>query len=168
MTDTVTGYTQDAVEAPVIHDYFSFTRSDKFMLPDGIQWMQVEAMNEGAKAKFQKNTSRDVKLDRRDGSASMKVDSGGDRHALIIASVKDWNLFRQGQMIPFSERNLRELLTLGDPKLIDELEVFIRKMNPWMLEDLTANDIQEQIDELEELKKIALEREAGEVSSSSK
>lgn len=155
-------------EQPQQADYFGFQEFEEFYFPDGLTWIRFEKMNEGKKAQFQKSSSRDLVLERGSGNARMKVDPGADRHALIIASCTDWNLKRQGQPIMFSERNLKEFLNLANPVLVDELEKAIRKANPWLLAEMSVEDIDKEIENLQEMREVALERELGKSSSSSR
>lgn len=159
--------------APVQQDYFGFEADDKWYLPDGISWMRVQVMNEGAKSKFQKKTQRDVILERGSGNARFNVDPSVERHAIILESVTEWNLLRGGNTIGLSvhgndKKNLRDWLELANPKLVEDLETFIRKLNPWLAGEMTVEDIDKEIDRLQDMKADLLERQAGEGSSSNK
>jgi len=151
-------------------DYFGFASSERFTFPDGITYIQFEVMNEGKKAKFQKLTQRDLILERQSGNARMKVDPSLERHILINQSVSGWNLVRggNGDPIPFGNKALSDFLELANPKLIEELEVAIRKANPWLMTDMSVEDIDRELENLGELRKAAEARESGEASSSSK
>lgn len=149
-------------------DYFGFQERVQHFLPDGVSWVMLEAMNEGMKARFQKNTQRDLVLEKGSGNARFKMDPGAERHALIEASVKDWNLRQNGQLRPFGERALKDFLQIANPKIVEEIELAIRKLNPWLMADLTVEEIDKQIEELNELRDEAVKREAGEGASSSK
>lgn len=155
-------------EPLVQQDYFGFQHLTQHFLPDGVSYFELSAMNEGQKAVFQKSTQRDLVLEKGSGNARLKVDPGGERHALIKASVVGWNLMRQGQPIMFTQRSLDEFLKLADPKVVEDLESAIRKLNPWLLAELTVEEIDRQIEELQELRGDAVKREEGEASSSSK
>lgn len=155
-------------DAPQIVDYFSFQRRVEWFLPDGEQSITFEVMNEGKKRNFQKSTSRPIRVQRQTGDASLQMDPGVDRKALIEESVVGWNLFRNGQPLPFNKRALADFLELADPRIIEKLEAAIRKENPWLLGDISSKDIKDQIEQLQEQLEVALEREAGEESSSSK
>jgi hypothetical protein len=145
-------------------DYFGFQETRRFVFPDKISYIEFTVMNEGRKAEFQKRTNKDLIMERQSGNARMKVDPGGDRWALIIASCTGWNLKRMGEMVPFAERNLREWLELANPKLVEDLEKEIRKANPWLLAEMSSEDIQREIDNLTEMLEAAKERERGEAS----
>lgn len=171
-TDTqhVGSETEESVghEVQIQQDYFGFQHRERHYLPDGVSYFELEAMNEGMKSKFQKMTQRDLVLEKGSGNARMKVDPGAERHELIKASVKGWNLTRNGQLQPFGDAALRDFLTLANPKIVEDLEVAIRKLNPWLLGDATVAEIDKQIEELQELRIEAVKREEGEASSSSK
>lgn len=177
MTDTIPNPNVDetgafvgdsAFQGPQQTDYFGFQEFHKYYFPDGQSWIQFERMNEGKKAKFQKGTSRDLVLERRTGDARLKVDPGGDRHALIKACCTDWNLKRQGQPVAWTDRNMNDWLELTDPILVEELEKAIRKANPWLMAEMTVADIDREIENLQEMRAVAEEREKGEASSASK
>lgn len=155
-----------AFNTPAQADYFGFQEFETFTFPDGQSWIQFQKLNEGLRARFQKSSSRDLVLERGSGNARMKVDPAADRHALIIASCTDWNLKRQGQPVLFSERNLKEFLTLANPVVVEDLEKAIRKANPWLMGEMTVEDIDKEIENLQELRAELVEREAGKLSSS--
>lgn len=149
-------------------DYFGFQASERFYLPDGVQYIEFEIMNEGKKAQFQKLTQRDMVLERGSGNARVRVDPGQERHALIQSSVTGWNMYRGGKPQIFGQAALRDFLTLADPKIVEGLEKAIRKANPWLLAEMTVADIDKEIANLQEMRDVAAEREAGEGSSTSK
>jgi hypothetical protein len=149
-------------------DYFGFQQLEKYYLPDGISYFELQAMNEGQKSKFQKSTQRDMVLEKGSGNARFRIDPAIERHELIKASVVGWNLSRGGQAQAFGERAMKDFLELANPKVIEGLELAIRKLNPWLLADLTVEEIDRQIEELTELREATAERERGEELSSSK
>lgn len=148
-------------------DYFGFQSTEKFYLPDNVQYIEFEIMNEGKKAKFQKLTTKDLVV-QRGGDARMKMDPAQERHELIRQSVTGWNLYRGGNPVPFSPTNLKDFLELANPKLIEDLEKAIRKANPWLMGEMKSEDIRREIENLEEMLKTAEEREAGEASSANR
>lgn len=145
-------------------DYFGFSDIKRFVFPDGLSYMEFAVMNEGMKAEFQKRTNKDLIMERQSGNARMKIDPGGDRWALIKQSVTGWNLRRQGVDYPFTDNHMKEWLENANPKLVEDLEKEIRKANPWLLAEMTSEDIQREIDNLTEMLEVAKEREAGEDS----
>lgn len=149
-------------------DYFGFAETHEYVLPDGKQKIFFKTMNEGDKAQFQKLTQRDLTLERQSGNARMKINPAEERHALIKASVTGWDLHRGGRPYQYSQRALDDVLKLFPPKIIEGLELAIRKANPWLIADATVEEIDRQIEELQELREEAAKRESGEDSSSSK
>jgi hypothetical protein len=151
-------------EAAVQDDYFGFFEQRRYVFPDKVTYIEFVVMNEGAKSAYQKKTNRDLVMERTSGNARMKVDQASDRHALITSSVTGWNLVRQGVPYPFTESHLKEWLDNANPRLVENLEKEIRKANPWLLAEMSSEDIQKEIDNLTEMLEVAKEREAGEAS----
>lgn len=151
-----------SVAQPV--DYFAFAETHQHMLPDGVQYIEFIKMNEGAKKKFQDTTSSDMVLERRSGDARMSVKQGTQRHELIKACVTGWHLLRGGKPVPFNMVQLGDFLTLADPSVVEDLERAIRKVNPWLLGEISSADIEKEIENLTEQLEIARKREAGEAS----
>ncbi|QDK01981.1 tail assembly chaperone [Gordonia phage Gibbles] len=147
-------------------DYWANDVDEKWYLPgqDDIpeherQYISFKKMNEGMRSKYQKMTNKGVVIERASNNARMGVDPAGDRRALIEVSLTGWKLFRDGNELNFNTATLNLFLTKADPYLIDQLEKAIRKVNKWMFAEATSAEIQEQIDELEEQKQAALDRE---------
>ena len=154
-------------ENPAAVDYFSFGGTQRFMLPDGIQWIEFKIMNEGQRAKYQRMTKRDLVMGKT-GDTRVGFDLADDRHALILCAVTNWSMKRGSNTAVFSERSLRDFLEMANPSIIDDLESAIRKANKWLNNDLSVQDIDDQIRDLQEQRAEALRREAGESSSSSR
>lgn len=181
LTQTAPGTPEDfpapgVPEAPQIVNYFAFGEVKRWYFPDGVQWFQYQVMDEGAKARFQRATNRDIKINQKTNDATVKLDPADERHTLIKMSVNDWyvfapNLNNGGQLepVPFTLSDTRhptgmcleKWLKLANPKLVEELEFEIRKANPWMQADMTVADIDEEIKRLNELREEAEKREAG-------
>ena len=68
--------------------------------------------------------------------------------------------------IPFSlsanKFNLEKWLSVADPRLVEDLEKACRKLNPWLLADMSVEDIDREIESLKEMREEAAKREAGE------
>lgn len=159
-------------DAEEFEDYFSgFGGTKKFMLPDGVQYIEYQLMNEGQKAQFQRDTRSAINISRKTESASVMPDPSRERHALIKASVCDWNLVTRDRAtgrkisVTFAPSNLDKWLKVANPKIIADLEAEIRKANPWMFEDVTVEDLDNQIEELQQMREEKLKLE-GEKSSS--
>lgn len=153
-------------------DYFGFDEADRWYFPDKRQYIEFQRMNEGARAKFQKMTTRDITVVRNTGDARLKVDPATERHELLVQSVTGWFLFRNGQPVPFSKgspgANFEQWLDKADPRLVDDLEQAVRRANPWLGADMTLEDIDKEMDRLRELREQVEEKQRGEASSASK
>ncbi len=145
-------------------------------LVDGVQWVDFNIMSEGDKAKFQRKTNRDITVNQKTNDAKIKLDPAEERHELIKQSVCDWYMFapnphQGGRMepVPFSLSDTRHpsgmclerWLSLANPKLVEDLELAIRKANPWMQADMTVEAIDEEIKRLEELRIETVRRNQG-------
>ena len=100
-----------------------------------------------------------------DGRADVVYGSrftGEERKILIEICATDWNLKRGGQSVPFTKVQLNDLLTLANPVIIEALEKKVRDLNPWLLDELTEDAIQQQIDELTEQLEKVKDRKRGE------
>jgi hypothetical protein len=152
-------------------DYFGFEEEHVFTFPDGQTKIWFRAMNEGDRANFQRQTNRDVSLERNTGNARIRTDPAGERKALILASCTNWNMHRKNpnngrfEPVPFSGgkagSTLDQWLTQANPKLVDALEEAIRKANPWLVGDMSLEDIDREIERLQEMReeKVKLEAE---------
>ena len=155
-------------------DYFGFDDEKMFWLPDGKQWISFRALNEGARAKYEATTSRDIKFNRRTDDAAIKMDAASDRHSLIKSSVTGWNFVRRNRVgvlepVPFSigspGATFEQWLDKANPKIINDLTDAIRKANPWMTEEMTVEMIDEELKRLMALREEIIERDAAKKSS---
>lgn len=156
-------------EQPQRKSYWGFSDITRHFLPDNEQYFEIKKMSEGDKAKYQRKTSRDFRVDR-DGSGSMKVDPAGDRHELIKAGVAGWYLYGENpaHLEPFSPQSLERFLSVADPELISDIEMAVRKKNPWLLSEMTVAEIDKEILSLQQMREVAVEREKGEGYSSTR
>ena len=160
------------VEEEIFADYFGFIDTQKHYLPDGKQYFVLQRMNEGAKSRYQRAIRSDVTINRSTGDAKMKADPATERHELIKSCVIGWNLVKRNpatgklEEVPFSVSgrggNLEEWLSVADPRLVESLEKACRKLNPWLLADMSVEDIDKEIESLKEMREEAAKREAGE------
>jgi hypothetical protein len=162
------------IEEPVFEDYFGFEESKVWYFPDKKQYITFKIMNEGDKAKFQKETNRDITLKRNTGDASIKTDPAQERHILLETCVTGWSVYRknaQGKFdpVPFSigspGSTFKQWLLKADPRLVEDLEFEIRKANPWLQGDMSVEDIDKEIERLVELREAAVKREEGKGAS---
>lgn len=149
------------VAEPQVIDYFGFDETHTFYL-DGTktQYFLFKVLNEGQLAQFQKNTSRDVIMQRSTGNAKMRMDPASERHELIKAAVVGWRLYRkaprlrgsqsgpaEGSLVevPFGKGDLNEVLDKFPSSVISKLEKAIRDANPSLKPDQTIEEIDEAI-----------------------
>lgn len=165
-----------AIDAPAFEDYFGFDEKSKWYFPDGVQYIEYKLMDEGARAKYQKNTSRDIRLFKTSGDASVKMDPASERQILMETSVVGWHILRMNtktqkvEPVPFgsnasSGSAFGQWLMTANPKFVSDLERDIRKANVWMNAELTAEAIREEIASLEEMLAEAVKREEGKSGS---
>lgn len=159
---------------PQIVDYWGTDLTERWNLPDGVQWMEVKVMNEGDRSKFERLTSQDLRVDQRSQQAIMKMDQARDRHSLIEAAVTNWKLYRkikggekQGQLeeVRFTREKLTAWLEEADPKLVDDLSMFIRKINPWLHGEMTIEQVDQEIERLRGVRDDLEKRDAGKAAS---
>lgn len=148
-------------------DYWGTDVREKFLFPDKMTYMEIKVMNEGARTKFQKQNNQDMKLNRRDDTASIRIDAAKERHALITSSVVGWNLKKNGQVVDFASTILLSWLEVADPKIVDDLEQACRLANPWLVAELSIEEIDKEIERLHEMRQVKLDDDAGKGSSNS-
>lgn len=153
-------------------DYWSNDEEYTFYLPgqEDIpdaekQFIKYKKMNEGMRSNFQKKTQTGAVIERGTNNTRIGINQARDRWVLIETSVTGWRLFRGDEELPFKPHLLKQFVDQADPWLVDELERDIRKHNKWMSSEADSKSIREQIDELEEQYKAALEREEEEKNS---
>lgn len=161
----VDGY---SAEEKVQEDYFGFDELLTVTLPDGVSWVQHQVFNEGKRRKYLNAINRDVTLSRQTGDAKIRMAPGDERNALLKNALVGWNLQRGGQPVPFNQANLEKFLDSANPKLIDLIEKEVRKANPWLLAEVSVEDIEKEIAELQELRQTKLDEQAGNSPSSIK
>lgn len=155
-------------------DYFGFDERELFYFPDGKQFLQFQRLTEGQRAKYLKATRQDVTISTRSGDARVPFDQSNDRKQLIVHSVTGWNVVRrngkgQWNPVPFSSGSpgaeLEKWIDSANPAIIAQVEKAIRKANPWLMADMTVEQIDKEIADLQELRKTAADREASEKNS---
>lgn len=151
-----------ASSVPVQQDYFGADAPTyKVFLPDGISYVEHQKLMEGARRQYLNATNRKVRLQRQTGDAVMDMAAGDDRHHLLKTAIVDWNLKSKGEVVPFSKKNLEQFLEKADPSVMDTIEKDIRNRNKWLLADVSIEDIDSQIKELEELRQEKLAEQEG-------
>lgn len=154
-------------EEVAFQDYFGFEELHKWYFPDKKQWITFKVMSEGDRAQYQKQTSRDVTLERQSGNARIKVDPGEERQILVSQSVTGWFLYKEGKEYPYSDQNFKAWYVRANPKLIDSLVDAIREQNPWLVTDsMTVEAVDEEIAKLQETREKLVKEAAGKAASS--
>lgn len=150
-------------------DYFGFDEREKWHLPDGKQWIQFKKLAEGDRARFLKATRSDVHLNQKSGEARIPFDQSRERKELLLASCTDWHMVRKGargnwEPVPFQNNGtagcqFAQWIDKADPAILGRLEKAIRKANPWLLNELSVEQIDKEIADLQELRVAAEKRE---------
>lgn len=146
-------------------DYFGFGEFHSVTLPDGISYIQHKTLNEGDRRKYLNSVNRDVKFQKATGDAIMRIASGDEKQALLRSAIVGWNLSRGGQPVPFNDRTLAEFLEKASPKIIDIIHKDVQRANDWLAADVTVDDIDKEIAELQELRAKKLDEEQGKAAS---
>lgn len=152
---------------PVQVDYFGFEENHTVPLPDGKSFILHQTLNEGSRRQYLNNVNREVRLQKQSGDAILKMQTGEERHALLTSAIVGWDLVRKNdktgeiEKVPFSAQNLKRFLDSANPKIVDVIEKDVRKHNPWLMQDVTVEDIDEQIAELEEMRADKVKEEEG-------
>ena len=154
-------------EHKVQQSYWGFDDREKFFFPDGFTYIEIKKMTEGDKSRYQSLTRSDISIKRATGDANLKSDPAAERHALLMSAVCGWNLLGpDGKPTTFNKDagpiSFKAWLDKADPKLVEGLEKAIRKFNPWLLQDMTVEDIDKEIANLQEMREEAVKREEGE------
>lgn len=141
-------------------DYFGTDDTKQVFLPGSrVQYVEVKALNEGERRKYLDRTNRDVKLDK-GGSASMKMTPGSDRYELLKVAIVGWNILRGGQPFNYSDRALDDFLGKTSPSVVDYIVKEVHKLNPWLLAEMSAEDIRKEIANLQEMLELKEKEEA--------
>lgn len=166
MTDTPSPLAQaeEVLTPSAQSDYFGVDEVHRFMLPDGISYVEHKTMTEGARRKYQAATNKDVKLSKA-GDATIKMAPGEERVALLDAALCGWNLKKGGKDMSFSPSARREFMDAASPTIIDLIIDDIREHNAWLMADLTVEDIDKEIENLKQQRDELLEKEAGKGTS---
>lgn len=151
---------------PVLGDYWtSEPTPQKWFFPDGVQFLEFEPLRYGKRMAYQTAVAQDLNVNRRDQSIKIRTNMARDSHELILISTINWYIFRDGKPVAFSKgspgANLDTFLRNADAVLIDHYLDVVRKANPWLLNESSSKEIQEEIDQLQVALEEALEREAG-------
>lgn len=151
-----------ATETRKQQSYFGFNETEKFIFPDGITYVEYKKLNEGERRYYLDNVASDVRIQKGSGDMVMKMKQGKQREALLESSVCGWNLIDpNGTPLNFQKNHFNKWAEQADPKLIDKIYLAIQKANPWLMAEMTLEDIDQQIEELQDLRAKKIEDEEG-------
>lgn len=155
-------------EKVVTANYWGYTRTEKYMLPDGVQYIGFRPMTEGDRQKYQNLTRTTMSMNRASGDSRLTIDPSKARSALLevsVAAVKDWYMIGpDGRPADFTSRQYgwNAWLMQADPLLVEGLEKAIQKANPWLQAEMDEEEIKKQIEELQERLESMRESKLGE------
>lgn len=142
--------------------YFGFEEVHRCMLPDGVSYIEHKTLNEGARRNYLNKVNRDIMLQRTTGNAIMRMQQGEEKHMLLEQAICGWNLIGpNNEPLVFNTNKLQEFLKKADPRIVDIIEKDVRKHNPWLMADLSVEDIDKQIAELQEMRDVKIKEEEG-------
>jgi hypothetical protein len=141
----------EATETRIQDDYFGFDNARRCYLPDGLSYVDHEIMNEGKRRKYLNAINRDLRIQKATQDALIRVAPGDERKELLMAAICGWNLMRNGNPVPFNQNTLAEFLDKANPKVVDHIEKEIRLANPWLLAEMSVEDIEREMEQLGEL-----------------
>lgn len=162
----------ESTTVPVFTDYFAFEEKKTVTLPDGAQWVQIKALNEGERKKYRNASNRGLTIKKGSGDANMNLAPGDDLHNLLRLAIVDWHVLRAGPKgpveVPFSKgspgANLEQFLSAAPPAVIDVIDKEVRKMNPWLLGEMELEDMYRERDNLNEMIALKEREEEGKAS----
>lgn len=158
--------TEDYVEV----DFFGCdTRQQVYLPGSNTQFVVIKELTEGDRKKYLDKTNREVKF-AKDQTATMRSQPGTERHALLKEAIVGWNFLRDGSVMNemTHPRLLDEFLDKTSPKVIDHILKAVHKLNPWLLADMSIEDIDEELKNLTEMRELKVKEEAKNGSSASR
>lgn len=147
-------------------DYYAPLEELDVFLPDNRQYLRIKKMTEGDRARYLKATRSDVTINQRSGDAKIPFDQAGERKALIVASVVNWHVVKRDPrtgrfgLQAFRTQALEQWIDIQSPDVLADVEKKIRLFNPWLINEMTVEQIDKEIENLQELRKAAVVREA--------
>lgn len=154
-----------ALDEPVQQDYFGCDETYNTVLPDGVSFVTHKKLAEGERRKYVNKSNREMTVNRQSGNATLSLAPGDERFNLLSVALVGWNLKRNGVAVPFDARQLSTWLDKADPRVLDLVERDVRAKNPWLLADLTVEDLDREIATLEEQRSIKAKEAEGNVPS---
>lgn len=145
----------------VIEDFFGMTVEHTVWLQKDKQFVTHREMSEGQRREYLNSINRDVTIAHATRDMKMRMAPGDERHALLKTAIIGWQVYREGNPLPFSKKNLQDFLEAAPPKIIDMIEKDVRLANPWLMQEMSLEDIDKEIESLQELRAKKVEEEAG-------
>ena len=143
-----------SVEETVQIDYFGFEETERVPLPDHRSYVDIKALNEGGRRAYLNAVNREVKISKGTGDAIMQMANGDERRILLRHAICGWNLVRTRngtlEPVPFKEGLLSEFLEKANPMVIEVIDKAVRKQNPWLMIDVSLEDLEKQREELDD------------------
>lgn len=135
-------------DVPRVVDYFDFNEQHDVTLPNG--WsISVKVFNEGERRRYLNQTNRDVKMDQRTKTLTMRSAVGDDERTLLELAVVDWAVVRDGKPLPFNKGNMQQALDKWPPSAWKPVLKKIRDVNEWL--NGSEDDLEALEDEYREL-----------------
>ncbi len=128
-------------DIPQYIDFFDVLEEFTFHFPDNVQYVVLKAMTEGDRKQYLNKTNREVRMNAGTKELRMQAAAGDDKHTLLELTITNWNVYKQGRLVPFTKQNLSLALDAWPPSLIDSIEKRIREINPWLLGDEDNLDV---------------------------
>lgn len=141
-------------------DVFGGSITDKVELGDDVSWIEVKRMNEGERRKYLSAIQRPMKVSKT-GEAEINFNPGADREALLQATIIDWNIMANDEEFVFSTNAVRIFMNSADVSIVDKVEEAARNINPWLLDEVSVEQLDDQIEELTKMRDDKLAEEAG-------
>lgn len=146
-------------EENVYDDYFGFDETQRVTLPDGKSWVDFKVMTEGERRKYLNKQNRSIRIKKATGDAEMAMAPGDERYHLLTTVLVNWDLRdKNGDPVPFNKQNVERFLENANPRVVDLIEKEVRKAHPWLMAELSLEDIDQEIANLQELR-ATLEKE---------
>jgi hypothetical protein len=155
-------------------DYFGVDERREVYLPGSkTQYVVIKEFTEGDRKKYLDKVNKDVRFGK-DNTATMKTSPGSDRHELLKIAIVDFKLQRGTgdnvviMTIVTHPRVLEEFLEKTSPKVIDHIVKEVHKLNPWLINDASVEDMEKELADLQEMIDLKKAEEAKNDSSASK
>lgn len=150
-----------ATSERVQDDYFGFDTTEKVSLPDGVSWIEFKILNEGDRARYLNAQNRKVTIRKGSGDAELEMAPGEDRKNLLSIAIVGWNLVRNGEPVRFTAGNLNQFLQLANPEIVDLIHKEVTLAHPWLLDDMTLEQVDQEIENLQAIRNKIQDREEG-------